>query len=69
VTTTNNRYQRPRVETRIDFDEFAGDGGMFFVTTSTDGVGWYRVNVPFPTEEAAKWVAVAIRVGALARFE
>jgi hypothetical protein len=57
-------YERPRVETRVDEHE-----GMFFVATSTDGVAWYPVNVPFPSREAAKRVAVAIRVAALARFE
>jgi hypothetical protein len=55
---------RPSVETRID-----QHSDQWFVATSTDGVGWTPVNVPFPSKEAAQRVAVAIRVGVLARFE
>ena len=59
-----------QIETRVEFDHFAGEDGMFFVCTSTDGgFGWSRLAVPFPTMDAARRVAAAIRVGVLTRFE
>jgi hypothetical protein len=63
MSDTSSKPRR-HVETRIDHHS-----DEWFVATSTDGVGWTPVNVPFPSEEAARRVAVAIRVGALARFE